>query len=75
MKRSIGWVCALLGTVLALPAWTGELMSAPVQERLPLERWFDGSVQAVHESTVSSETRGGCRRSCLMSVTACRTAR
>lgn len=56
MKRRL-W--AWWGLVLVWPALAGELATTAVQKQvLPLERWFDGRVQAVHESTVSSETTG-----------------
>lgn len=59
MTRSVWIACVLLGSIWALPGWAVELASAPVKkQQLPLERWFDGKVQAVHESTVSSETTG-----------------
>lgn len=58
MKRGRGWVFGPV-LLLSMGVLAGELATAPVQKQvLPLERWFDGRVQAVHESTVSSETTG-----------------
>ncbi len=45
--------------VMALPVCSDELATVAVQkQRLPLERWFDGRVLAVHQATVSAETSG-----------------
>ncbi len=53
----------LLASTLALfafsPAFAGELESVQVKVKsLPLERLFEGRVQAVNQSTVSAETAG-----------------
>lgn len=44
---------------IAVPAFGADLATTPAKrEVLPLERQFDGRVEAVHESTVSAETSG-----------------
>lgn len=53
------WTAMALALVLPVATLAAELATVPVQRQvLPLERWFDGRVQAVHQSTVSSETSG-----------------
>ena len=50
---------ALLLTLWVNLVDAGELETVAAKlENLPQERWFDGRVQAVHQSTVSSETSG-----------------
>ena len=50
---------ALFLFVLALPASAADLATVRVNKQtMPEERWFDGVVQAVRQSTVSAETSG-----------------
>ena len=52
-------LAGLLATLFALPLQAAELASVGVKKQLmPEERWFDGVVQAVRQSTVSAETTG-----------------
>lgn len=59
--RRLARVAATLVMIaaIAMPAAAAELATTTVTTRvLPLERWFDGTVEAVHHSTVSAETSG-----------------
>lgn len=48
--------CLLLGGSIVSAA---ELLTATATyEQLPLERWFEGTVEAVNQATVSAETKG-----------------
>ncbi len=45
--------------LITLPAYSAELATVVVKKDMQaLERWVDGKVQAVHQSTVSAETSG-----------------
>lgn len=52
------WILSLLFLITSLVK-AAELATVPVTyEKLPLERWFDGTVEAVNQATVSAETKG-----------------
>lgn len=52
-KYLVSMLCLLFSTLsIALETSTVEL------KQLPLERWFDGTVEAVKQATVSAETKG-----------------
>jgi RND family efflux transporter MFP subunit len=56
----------LVLAVVMLMVYPGMLMAAEenlettlaVQESVPTERWFDGTVEAIHQATISSQTAG-----------------
>ena len=55
MIRTAACIVMLFAPLLA----AAELETVAVQKTVqPLERWFDGTVEAVHQSTVSAETSG-----------------
>lgn len=50
----IGCLCLVLNIAEATELKT----SKAIYEKLPLERWFDGTVAAVNQATISAETHG-----------------
>lgn len=49
----------MLSLLMTVPVYGAELATLVVKKEMrPLERWVDGKVQAVHQSTVSAETSG-----------------
>ena len=59
MKKSWRLLASSLVLLAFSPAFAGELASVQVKlKSLPLERLFEGRVQAVNQSTVSAETTG-----------------
>jgi len=59
MKRLLWLCCVVMCALLVLPVWGADLATLRVKKQvLPLERWFEGNVEATHQSTVSAETSG-----------------
>jgi RND family efflux transporter MFP subunit len=57
-QLKVGLILALLSP-LSLQADVSDLDSAlATRETVPVERWFDGTVEAIHQATISSQTSG-----------------